>query len=353
MDEEQIIVDLNRADLEILTSLPGIGPGLAERVIGARPFESLEDLQRVSGIGESFIERLRPLVTVAPVEGDQALPAESIAEAEASTEPPQMEPGQVEAGVIEEAEGVVEPEPPEEPPSTPEMEAIITEETPETEGWEALALPPEALEAEAIEEVESARLEPEAEIPPEPDTVTPAPEGEPSPPVKEPPAAPTPAARPAPPAQPRAFGRAGTFWLVLGVSVMTMILGILLSLGFIASLNGGQLQFASPSQIRALDVELDGLENQVNTIEGDLGSLRARVDNLETLSGRVVAIEKNAKELSSDVEKTIEQVKKMERQINYMETQVESLAAQGARFQGFLEGLRELVNSFSVMEKSK
>jgi competence ComEA-like helix-hairpin-helix protein len=60
-------VDLNRATADELRRLPGVGAGLAARIIEARdaaPFASVEDLRRVRGLGAAKLERVRPLVTV-------------------------------------------------------------------------------------------------------------------------------------------------------------------------------------------------------------------------------------------------------------------------------------------------
>jgi competence ComEA-like helix-hairpin-helix protein len=60
-------IDINRATADELTSLPGIGPALAARIVEAReraPFTSVEDLGRVRGVGPAKRDRLRPLVTV-------------------------------------------------------------------------------------------------------------------------------------------------------------------------------------------------------------------------------------------------------------------------------------------------
>jgi competence protein ComEC len=57
-------VDLNNATEEELTALPGIGPTLARRIIGGRPYRSIDDLKNVRGIGETRMEELRPLVLV-------------------------------------------------------------------------------------------------------------------------------------------------------------------------------------------------------------------------------------------------------------------------------------------------
>ncbi len=61
-------LDLNRAGLDELMRLPGVGPALAARILAAREstggFASVDDLLRVRGLGRSRLERLRPLVVV-------------------------------------------------------------------------------------------------------------------------------------------------------------------------------------------------------------------------------------------------------------------------------------------------
>ncbi len=55
------LVNINTATQQELETLPGIGPALAQRIIATRqekPFTSLEDLQRVSGIGPSSQQKL-------------------------------------------------------------------------------------------------------------------------------------------------------------------------------------------------------------------------------------------------------------------------------------------------------
>ena len=58
MNSSRLLRFLNTAEPEALTSLPGIGPALAERICAARPFISLEDCCRVRGVTLSFIHRL-------------------------------------------------------------------------------------------------------------------------------------------------------------------------------------------------------------------------------------------------------------------------------------------------------
>ncbi|TKB59081.1 MAG: helix-hairpin-helix domain-containing protein [Nitrospira sp.] len=62
------LLDLNRATVEDLDALPGVGPKLVERIMEYRQsvgvFHTLEELQAVKGIGKKTFERIRPLVTV-------------------------------------------------------------------------------------------------------------------------------------------------------------------------------------------------------------------------------------------------------------------------------------------------
>jgi competence ComEA-like helix-hairpin-helix protein len=61
-------VNINTAGVELLCTLPGIGPATAQRIVDFRTsqgrFKSVDDLDQVKGIGPKKLERLRPLVTV-------------------------------------------------------------------------------------------------------------------------------------------------------------------------------------------------------------------------------------------------------------------------------------------------
>lgn len=66
-DDASIRINVNAASAAELDLLPGIGPVYAERILEERtangPFASLEDLQRVRGIGPKTAEKLRALVS--------------------------------------------------------------------------------------------------------------------------------------------------------------------------------------------------------------------------------------------------------------------------------------------------
>jgi len=61
-------VNLNRAGVDELQMLPGVGPVLAQRMVEWRKthgrYRTVDDLQEVKGIGKKRMEQLRPLVMV-------------------------------------------------------------------------------------------------------------------------------------------------------------------------------------------------------------------------------------------------------------------------------------------------
>ncbi|MFO0959321.1 MAG: MBL fold metallo-hydrolase [Isosphaeraceae bacterium] len=57
-------IDVNRASQEELESLPGVTPEIARRIVDGRPYESVEELRRVRGLGASRFAQLAPEVRV-------------------------------------------------------------------------------------------------------------------------------------------------------------------------------------------------------------------------------------------------------------------------------------------------
>jgi DNA uptake protein ComE-like DNA-binding protein len=60
-------VDINTADIPALESIPEIGTNFANAVIAARPFKSVDDLDRVLKIGPEKMNSLREKVTASPM----------------------------------------------------------------------------------------------------------------------------------------------------------------------------------------------------------------------------------------------------------------------------------------------
>jgi competence protein ComEA len=60
-------VDVNNASEKELTTLPGVGPKIAKEIVAARPFQSVDDLKKVKGIGDKTFSMMKPHVVCNPV----------------------------------------------------------------------------------------------------------------------------------------------------------------------------------------------------------------------------------------------------------------------------------------------
>ena len=57
-------VDLNTATARELQSVSGIGPVLATKIIAGRPYKTVDELLRISGVGTKQLEKIRPALVV-------------------------------------------------------------------------------------------------------------------------------------------------------------------------------------------------------------------------------------------------------------------------------------------------
>jgi len=62
--EAQGKININSASVSELDSLSGIGPAYAQRIIDSRPFDKIEDIMKVPGIGEGVFEKIKDKIDV-------------------------------------------------------------------------------------------------------------------------------------------------------------------------------------------------------------------------------------------------------------------------------------------------
>jgi len=60
-------VDVNSAKLEELEALPGLNETIAQAIVAGRPYEKIDDLLNVKGIGKKTLEKIADLIEVKPV----------------------------------------------------------------------------------------------------------------------------------------------------------------------------------------------------------------------------------------------------------------------------------------------
>ena len=65
-ESQHTLIDINQATLTELTTIRGIGPSLAERIIAHRPYADLKNLVRVPGINEIKLQALLPFIMLTP-----------------------------------------------------------------------------------------------------------------------------------------------------------------------------------------------------------------------------------------------------------------------------------------------
>jgi hypothetical protein len=311
-DPKPRVVNINEASMDELCTLPGVGESLAERITAARPFEYLEDLENVSGIGPNFVDNLSPYVDLplAPTDGAQKEAAGSMDEGEEV-----IEDAAPEAVAEEDSETLDEPHPDSLEEDMPEGVTETDETTLETAE--------ESLEAEATEiTADEEEMEPEEGVPTAP--------------------APTPAGT----------SRSFVYGIAFLAFFFALVIATALSVGIIASLNNGNLMFSSANQAAVLSAEIDQLDTSIQALQSDLDSLRVRVDSLEALGNRVDELETTVTAFQEDLNATTSQVEDLDQRFVGMESDMDQVKGSVERFQVFFEGLRELLANVLTPEET-
>jgi uncharacterized protein YoxC len=337
MTNEVELIDLNQADVGTLSTLPGIGQALAERIVEFRetvhPFEEVIELTAVTGISERTVRNFENLVTVTiPTRTD-----------EMETETGGVEEDTVELMVEEVApEVATEPVPASEPKR--EEEAEPGEDSPEdmrvAESREEAAGETEISLAEADAEMvteEPGHVSPESEAVETDEGVEPQP------------FAPHGLEGAAPPPSPvadrdRQAQRRGCIVLLLG-TILGAIAGTALTLAILATLNNGGLSFTqADSRLRSdlddVNQARESLTNQLNSLEAQLAALATRTDELTQQQAE-------ADSSLSDVQRAITRIQtdiaQLDETADQLDERITTVAAAAETFNTFLDGMRDLL----------
>ena len=57
-------IDINNCDEQLLLQLPGVGLKIADRIVSGRPFDYIDDLREIKGIGANLFDKLHDLCIV-------------------------------------------------------------------------------------------------------------------------------------------------------------------------------------------------------------------------------------------------------------------------------------------------
>jgi competence ComEA-like helix-hairpin-helix protein len=320
--EELVRVDLNIASEEELQALPGIGQSLAARIVNYRlevqPFQDPADITSVQGVSDAMYARIADLVTAGPVDLPPTADLDAVdLEAEYVAAP--MEEVEPEADEIEEAfEMELEAAEPE------AEEPIAAEQEPEVA--KAADRPPRGIEPPLVEVVQ-ARV---------------------------------------------GWGR------LLFVGLLSAFLGAMLALAFLFAVNS-TLDFQTAAG-RLVQSETVRLEGELDAVNANLADVEGRLQAIQVLDTRLVAVEVSTEQLASDLEALQGEVASLaetvgalrqeftnlsenldgmadhvsmlgnrmddfEQQLASLSQEIEAIYLATERFDTFLDGLRDLLET--------
>jgi len=156
---------------------------------------------------------------------------------------------------------------------------------------------------------------------------------------------------------PKLVTRGQFIWIGLLIMVLAIAFGVALSLGILSGVNGG-LRYVAPEQVAAISRDVSALSTRAGVMQDTLVSVQARLDNLEALSGRMDALEattgglqKDVKALTTEVDTLDGMLKDLSAKTEALRTEVDVITAQATRFQGVMDGLRDLLNNLFPVTK--
>jgi len=311
-------------------TIKGIGQELAERIIEARPFNTIDDLKRVNGIGPKFLDNIRAeLLIESQPEVISEIKNKDVAQKEltkednenysSSSQGNDEGEGTTEKGSEAWTEEMMESTFRDEISENKEngSDDLILEE-PEDKKDEPFLVGEKLVAHSTLDEEEKAKVH----IHNLTKRTTPV-------------------------------TRIQAFWISVSVSFFVLMLSLFLTLGILAGLNSGQLQYSLPSQYNSLDIRVRSLESQIANLGQELEGMRVRVDNLETLGNRIEVVEEDTANLKTDLETAINTIEALGAEVAEVRTEMDETKEQINHFQLFFDGLQNLLSELFSEEASE
>jgi len=140
----------------------------------------------------------------------------------------------------------------------------------------------------------------------------------------------------------QSYSRGATLWLVLGTSVISVIISVLLSLAILSGINR-TLNISQHSVVRQMATDLAALQADLDDVYSRMEAIGRRIEAVEGLSGRVMTVEGEFTALRNDIAESIEQFNSARLLIDDLESEIGILSESVGRFNAFLDGLGELL----------
>ena len=280
-------INPNLAEISELLELQGIGPKLAERILEKRPYHSIDDLQRVQGIGPANLEGWRDFLEVEGITTEAVTPMQDN-DTEVDEETP------VENLELEDEKAI----------SEVEIDPVPAEVTSLTTPEQSIILVDEKEGNDKSSHKTTGRKPKEN------------------------------------------FTRDQVLLIVAGGSLLAFILAVGLVLGLLSGLNQGELRYASPSELNELFLSVESIDSRLTTQENDLQALRLRVDTLESLDDRMSAAEDSILTLTEELNTISADVNGLQEEVTGLGEEVAALETQTSLITAVFENLRDVFNQF-------
>ena len=133
---------------------------------------------------------------------------------------------------------------------------------------------------------------------------------------------------------------------VLLTAFLTTLLTVLLTLGILAAINGG-LQYASFNSGAQMQSDLIRLTDRSDTLRTDVDGVRNRLDILETVAGRVSALETTTKSMQSDLSTAQKNLEQFGVSLEEAQQQILLLQKSTQNFQSFINDVATTAQQYA------